>query len=159
VRIKERLILSVDIDEGVVRHSYSGGRLNLKRALSVWRDSVDFDAEGQSPISVAGAAAHPKPETTKGRLQTPYKFITVCGEQMRHRELLKLVRSEFPADPAKPAMWRGWRDAGGTRTKVEACEAKSGAVSGDDMHFDNGAAEPAVVPVARIRDYTARVNR
>jgi hypothetical protein len=159
MKVKERLILSADVDERVAKDSYSGGRLNVRKALSVWRDSVEYAEAEQTPAAAADAPPAVPIKSAKGRLQTPFKHITVCGEKIRHRDLLKLVRSVDPTKPGQDGYWRGWRDTGGTRSRIEACEAKAGSVSGDDMHFDTGAAEPTIVPVALIRDYTARYDR
>lgn len=149
VQVKERLVTTVDVDEDVARASFSGGRLNALKALSIWRDVLTYD-ERQPDGSDT-------PLTAVGRLQTPHSELTVCGIKLTQGQLRKLVRSDPRGTAGGTSYWRGWVEAASFAKRLESCPATPDAVRGDAIKMERNDGSEVTVPVAKIRDFTRRL--
>lgn len=95
VDIKRRLLVSVDVDEALSSTVYSAGRLNLRKALSVWRDYVDYGSGDARRVRT-------------GSLADRNAVITVCKRSFALKDLMKLSRasnSDVPASPLQAHLW------------------------------------------------------
>lgn len=105
--IKARLISSSDPSHGLRSLTYSGGRLNAMKALSVWEDVVEIAVDANA--APGDRAAKGKPSATvvlRGEVadtQVPVKF---CGKErlLDHFEKLSIVKDEKTGQ----RFWQFW---------------------------------------------------
>ncbi len=98
--IKDRLIISVDSDERLEGRVWSGGRLNIAKALAISDDYVEYrrqESDGSYTVHVL-----------RGELLNRNALPTICGVQLRLGSLRKLTLSSDPVG-SRPPRWRGWR--------------------------------------------------
>src|SRR5207237_7723733 len=99
-QIKDRLLISGDVDERVATSSWSGSRLNVRKALSIYRDYVEYDERQSDGTMIT--------KTLTGKLTSSKNQIILCeGQVVIQNDLRKLVRSIDPTDPSVPGVWRG----------------------------------------------------
>ena len=151
VAIKDRLIISVDMDERLHDEVWSGGRLNAPRALSIFRDVLVYRVHG-----VGGAV---ETRTVEGLLRNENELVTICGDQIPLGDLRKFARSEDPTQPAI-ARWRGWRKFGasGAATTIRPtrdCPISTAQQGGIVMGIVGGA-DLDPVPLGDVIDFVAR---
>lgn len=148
--IKDRLITSADMDERLQQEVWSGGRLNVEKALSIFRDVLVYR------ITANGVT---ETRTVSGMLQNENELVTVCGIQMYLRDLRKLARSEDPSD-ATSARWRGWQKygalgAGSTIKPLRDCPIAIVPQGSIVMAVaDGGNLDP--VPLGEVVDFVSR---
>lgn len=152
--IKDRFIVSADVDERVADTTWSGGRLNIRRALSIWRDYIEyetFDANNQPVI-----------ESVSGKLGSGARQLKLCNAYVNHAALRKLTYSTDPTNPSTKPVWRGWKrsstvSVGTTLERLPSCEAGGNAIEGDDLVIITDDNVPVPIKVSRIREYVAGI--
>ncbi len=150
--IKARLIMSVDVDGALANRVYSRGRLNLRKALSVWQDVAQYhgppNAQGERDIRWA-----------EGQLVYRNRPVIVCGQSILQSNLRKLSIAGDSRNPAAPRYVYAWRNrAGGPSYELvreDRCEVSG--LSGQDIVIrESGADSDISIPLADVIDFVAR---
>ncbi|WP_019832821.1 S8 family serine peptidase [Sphingomonas sp. PR090111-T3T-6A] len=84
--IKKRLIFSADFDPTLSEDVYSSGRLNIAKALSVWRDYIAINDHGTT-------------RTLRGQIQNRGTVLSICGTGYRIDDLGKFTASSVAGPP------------------------------------------------------------
>lgn len=93
--VKNRILASVDVDAELEDVVYSRGRLNLRKALSVWRDVVEYH-EGAEDGPV---------EIKTGFVLRPGKILKPCTSDVEVGRLMKLSFTQRGGEPKKAHVW------------------------------------------------------
>ncbi|RJG52487.1 hypothetical protein D0Z70_19970 [Sphingobium terrigena] len=155
-QIKDRLLISGDVDERVATVSWSGSRLNVRKALSIYRDYVEYDERQSDGTMIT--------KTLTGKLTSRKNQIILCeGQVVAQNDLRKLVRSIDPTDPSVPGVWRGWARPAGTSLnsaigKLERCPVATTTAMGKPLELDGDDGKHVIIPLANIRDFVARMR-
>ncbi|WBQ15834.1 S8/S53 family peptidase [Sphingobium yanoikuyae] len=151
--IKDRLILSADVDERVADDSWSGGRLNVAGALTLWRDMISY-VTIENGLSV--------PHRATGKLTSLFNKVRLCGgELIEQSQLRKITYSVDPEDATKPAQWRIWKSRAKPQPstaveKLPACQADPNSFTGQNFIFlRNGDSQPIVIAPDELRSFVA----
>lgn len=151
--IKDRLLISAAADERLAYASWSGGRLDVTKALSLYRDRLDYVKEVEPGVK--------KLRRISGRLRSGSSQVTICDTQwVLQRDLQKLAHSKDGSKPDAPGMWRGWRKAISAKPtsildKLSPCP-DSRALEGPAMVFWNAATnENETIQLNDIVDFVA----
>ncbi|WP_293643114.1 S8/S53 family peptidase [Sphingopyxis sp. RIFCSPHIGHO2_12_FULL_65_19] len=148
--IKDRLIVSADVDERLHARVWSGGRLNIAKALSISHDFVEY-GKAQPDGTVVR-------HVVRGELLNRHDAPLICGVQVQLGALRKLALSRDPTG-ARPPIWRGWRmnPNAGALSRIERLAACSVMPSDAFLAIRNreGGAEVRI-PLPEIIDFVAR---
>jgi len=152
-QIKDRLLISGDVDERIALVSWSGSRLNVRKALSIYRDYVEYDERRPDGTTII--------KTVTGKLRSTKDQILLCeGQVVAQGNLRKLVRSINPSDPSVLAQWRGWVRPAGTSlnssiAKLERCPVATTTAMGKPMVIDGDDGKQIAIGLEDIRDFVA----
>ncbi len=144
--VKQRLIMSVDVDADLIGKVYSSGRFDMRKALSVHRDYITYLAEPG------------KPETEKTEqvvLQNVDDTIEVCSESIELSELRKLAQARSRTKPGQVASWIGWRNVPNSSPSKLAevkCSVGTGVETGV-LTFKREDGSPLTVPIPQVVDF------
>lgn len=159
--IKLRLLTTVDVDLDLEDAAWSMGRLNIGKALLVWRDRITY-VPRKDPGAPAGDP-EPAPVTLTGLLVTPMAKTTVCNRKLTNGQIRQLVRASSSTDSAVAQRWIGWASSEDSEddTDLERLDCPVTTLpSGSDLAFiDDATGNRIDVPVTRIIDYTAAWKR
>lgn len=103
--IKIRVLISADVSKTLSRQSFSRGKLNAAKALSIHKDVVEF------------VGANGRPTTIYGEVRNPQDIVKVCGQELPLHRLLKLSFTD--RDTAGVAMANIWLRAPDGRSPLE----------------------------------------
>lgn len=151
--IKNRLIVSADMDEKLVSHVYSAGRLDVRKTLSVYLDLVDYVArDDDTGEPLLGPRGQPVVRRVSGILKTASQLVEVCGKSVRQGDLRRLAVTATTDGP----FIRGWRTSTTKAgiARVGTCPTPAG-VSGE-MTFKVGDGTEVSIPLANIVDFVAK---
>lgn len=144
--IKQRILVGVDVDNDLENLVYARGYLNVRKALAIRRDYLEFADMDHPEIT----------RTLIGEVLNRSDYITACNEQFAIGDLLKLAEAGA-ADKARAHVWlKTAAKQGAAKDKIKRlglCPLTD--VSGADIEFRDDADRtgPAVVvPVDRVRD-------
>jgi subtilisin family serine protease len=143
--IKRRLLYSADMDGAWQTLVHSSGKLNLRAALSLWRDYVDY-GEGQDRKIRTGALVD--------RSMT----ATACARSFAMRNLVKLARvsdSTVPTDPPRLHVWLVPSAANSLEFSRSDCSTSK--ISATTVKFKDGnSGEVVDIPLSAINNFVAR---
>jgi len=153
--IKDRLIVSVDMDEALAAYVYSAGRLDVRKALSVYRDVAQYVVRDASGSVIRDSTGTPIVHWVSGRLLTGNKHLEVCEEKLSQKDLRKLAVTNGAAGQ----IIRGWRtpvveQQGTAIARIEKCSAVP-ALQGE-MIFETEAGQETRIALADIIDFVAK---
>lgn len=105
--IKARLISSSDPSHGLRDLTYSGGRLNAMKALSVWEDVVEITVDQTVPAGDRAAKGKSPPTVVlRGEVTDTQAVVKFCGKErlLDHFEKLSIVKDEKTGQ----RFWQFW---------------------------------------------------
>lgn len=147
-QIKERLIVSAEVDERIFRRTFSGGRLDAPRALSLWRDVMTYERVGED--------GKPVLTTVEGILQSNFEKMDLCGQVIEHAKLRSLTLSSMPGAKPASSYWRGWANIQGKLLRLDGCREGEGAITGPALTMMRDDKTVVKVDLTSIRRFTAR---
>lgn len=142
--IKDRLIVSADVDGDLANLVWSSGRLNLTKALSVYRDYIVY---ADDPTN------HPEATTVVvGSLVGKQDEVEICGVTITKRDLRKLAVAPS-ADKTKPGKWMGWKSVYGSTAlgRLDSCPSTDPITGQLDLELDDGTIK--TVPLMKVVDF------
>ena len=150
--IKARLIMSVDVDGALAHQVYSRGRLNVRKALSVWQDVVQYH------YGPPNERNEREVRWAEGQLLYPNRAVYLCGQPILQRDLRKLSVAGDSGNPAAPSFAYAWRrNVSGPAhelTREDPCPASG--LSGDAIDIRDGSGSDISIPLADVIDFVAR---
>lgn len=154
LKIKERLLISVDMDEDLVSKVYSGGRLNVRKALSVYRDVAEYLVRDPDGNLVMQPNGKPVTRVISGILLSGGRSVGLCEDEALKQEQIRKLAVTQGHDGQ---VIRGWRKAVTEQqiTQMTRLERCPGSPPGE-MVFATEDGGETTIPLADIRDFVAR---
>lgn len=120
-QIRNRLVYSVDIDRSLDGAVRSSGTLNLRKALSIYRDIVEFTEE--DPVTKT-----PKTRLISGTLETTQAGVMCEGVKIRYTQLLKFAQAgtrTIPNSSKRVYIWTRPSSIDGKLMDSKRCDLES----------------------------------
>lgn len=148
-RIKDRLIVSAQLDERLADQVWSGGRLEAATALSIYSDHLvyqNIEPDGTTKLT-----------RISGRIVNVRDNIRVCGRPIKVIDLRKLAKSNNPEDSER-SKWRGWKTSENGISRLASCPIKNGVEGIIAIKLDSSD-EIIEVDAMQIIDFVGRYPR
>jgi subtilisin family serine protease len=144
--IKQRLITSVDVDADLLTKVYSGGRLNVAKALSISRDYIVYES-ADKPGEIL---------TRQAKLLNNVETVEVCGMQVEKLELRKVARAWSQSSPKKPPTWIFWRNVpNASLGQLSKTTCDAGQVPQGELTFKADDGEQFTVKMEKVVDFVS----